>query len=229
MRSSSHLFVVFILILTAGLMQVNYMFRDYFSDAKDLEKSLVASEKNVQLEKLKIAVLNNQLEDLQTNVTAILPQLDRNQVAGKSYALRTLSQSLRNPASQEPIDLSSVILARGKEHFVKQEFSKAARNFQDAIDKYPGSGNTIEAHFLLAESYFLNGQHDESLEVIYQMMEQFPEHEMTGYIMLRMGLIFQQRKRLAEAAEVYKIIIDNFKNSEGLKIQAQKLLKSTEA
>jgi TolA-binding protein len=229
MRQSSWAFITFILVLTIGLVQMNNVFHEFYSDSKDLRQELNLKQAQVEREKLKWAMLNNQLEDFKTSVAQVIPNYEKAANFEQKYALGKLTASIRNPASVEPIDLSNQLLAKGKEEFSKQEFSKATETFKEVISRYPASVNAVESQFLLAESYFLNNKLDPCLDVIHLMMVQYPDQEMTGYIMLRMGLIYQGRKQNAEAMEVYKTVISNFKGSNGLVNQAQRLLKSLES
>ena len=64
------------------------------------------------------------------------------------------------------------------------------------------------------------GQQQEGLDVIDQMMAQFPQHELTGFIMLRMGQILQIRNRVEEASEVYRLVGHNFPSNHELVSQA---------
>jgi TolA-binding protein len=228
MRRSSWPFITLVLVLTIGLVQMNHVFHEYYSDSKDLKEELSVRQAQIEREKLKWAMLNNQLEDFRTSVAQVIPNYQKNANYEQRYALGKLTASIRNPASVEPVDLSNQLMAKGKEQFSKQEFAKATVSFKQAIERFPASANTLEGQFLLAESYFLSSQLDPCLDVIHLMMVQYPDQEMTGYIMLRMGLIFQSRKQNAEAMEVYKTVISNFKSSNGLVNQAHRLMKSLE-
>ena len=85
-----------------------------------------------------------------------------------------------------------------------------------------------EVLFFQAESLFLLSDYVESLKVMDQLMMQFPQNELTGFIMLRMAQIMQARNQNEKAAEVYSLIMDRFKSSRDLKQQAEKLLASLE-
>ena len=56
----------------------------------------------------------------------------------------------------------------------------------------------------------------------------YPDNELTGFIMLRMGQIFESRERKNEALEVYRVVMDNFKDSADLKTQAGMLARKLE-
>ncbi len=132
------------------------------------------------------------------------------------------------PASQNPIDLSSVIFEKGREHFRLKKFAAAAQSFQELIDKYPSSSKLVDAYFLKAESLFLSAQYPQCIDTIDFMVSQFPESELTGFIMLRLGQIFVSRNRTTEAIELYKVVNQRFPANLALKDQAAQLIKSTE-
>jgi len=56
------------------------------------------------------------------------------------------------------------------------------------------------------------------------MVGLFPEHDLTGFALMRMGQILTARERLEDAEQVYKTILSNFSNVALLE-QTNKLLK----
>lgn len=212
-----------------GLLQFWNKSQEYFSPVKELQGQVAVLEKNMQREKLKLALASAQLRDFQESVAVVLPAEKKNQLSGMTdFKMAQISSVVRVPAS-ESLDLSLVYMSRAKSSFRDRKYSQAVLEFTEVIDKFPSSSLAPEAMFMLAESYYLGSKPNESLDIIEQMMTLFPENEMTGFIMLRMGQIFQERRKPEEAAEVYRTVIDQFGQNPSLKKQAEKLLKTTEA
>lgn len=229
MKKQGHsLFLVFILILLVGLLEMNHLFRRYFSDKSALVDQVSRLEKSVQKEKLKLAISQNQLLDFQTEVAGILEKEDPKVLSRLNYKKSQILGTIRLPASTSTIDLSATLMARGKSDFSQKKYLAAIETFKEVIRRYPTSASVIESHFMLAESYYLANKPEDCLDVVDQMMVHYPESDLTGFIMLRMGQILQYRKRAAEAARVYQIVIEKFNNNDVLRKQAQELLRSTE-
>jgi tetratricopeptide (TPR) repeat protein len=216
-------FLIFSLVLLTCFLQVYSYFKEYFGDSKDLVAEATRLKAQVEREKLHTALVQNQLIDLREDVAKILPahHLAVKNVA--DYRLEELGQSLRRPASVTSFDLSSVLMESGRAEFKKQNYEKAGKIFHELIEKYPVSTQTVEAHFLLGESLFQAGKYDDCLDVVYEMISQFPQSEMTGYLMLRNAQIMSLRKRKDEANEIYRLVALRFGDYSGLKDQARKL------
>jgi len=223
---ANFLFISFCLGLLAVLIQVNSYFQNYFSDAKEYihlsHKLRFENEK----EKLRTALARNQLKDLEQDIARILPTSELRVTTAKNYQLKQIASSLRVPASEEGVDLSSVLMEKGKSELKGDRHESAVQIFKEVIQKYPVSTQVVEAHFLLGESYFQTGQYDECLDTVYDMMSHFPQNEMTGYLMLRNAQILSQRKRSAEAAELYRVIIRQFPSSDSLRRLAERKIAS---
>lgn len=180
------------------------MFKKHFSESKDLEHVVIRLEREVEVQKLKTALVQTQVVDLKWELTAHDP-------------------NYRAPASDEGINTSRLALAKAKEQFRERNWPRSIELLRSLIEQYPSSPYLVEAHFLLAESFYLSGLQEQCLDVIYSMMEMFPQSELTGYIMLRMGQIFNSRKRTIEAEEVYSAVTEQFPRSPALLEQAKVL------
>jgi TolA-binding protein len=222
------IFVVFCLILLVGLVEANFYFKQYFNDSKDyliLNHNLA---KRLEQEKLKTLLVQNQLHDLEQDVAGQIPVEKLKITSAAEYKLKQFGLAKRLPASAEKPELSSVLMEKGKTDYRAEKYDRAIKDFREVLQKYPSSSQIIEAHFLLGESLFQAGRYDECLDTVYEMMNHFPQSEMTGYLMLRNAQILEARRRHGEAAEFYRVIIRSFKSNEALRSQAEKLLKLSE-
>ncbi len=218
-----NLFAIFCLVLTLGILLSYGALRDHFSDSKDLLKQVAFWKEQKDRVELRTAVLQDQMRAFQVEVAKTIPEKG----PWQSFDQKNLFSQVRLPASELGVDLSSSELERGRKFFRDHKYTEAIRAFQELIDKYPSSGKAVEARFLLAESLFLSAQYSSCIDEIEIMMTQYPENELTGFIMLRMGQVLQSRNRSFEAAEVYQTVIRRFPASLSLKDQAEKLLKTS--
>ncbi len=224
MRNQNSFFVIFALSLTVGLLGVYSVFVGHFNGQQAFEYQISALKKQVEQERFQQELLSYQLKDFQQTVAQVLPD---NKTLQANYELNKLATAVRAPASASALDLSGVMFARGKKFFQNKEFDKAIKEFNSLMTQYPLSPYRVEAQFFVAESYFLKKDFRSSLVGIEHMVVQFPEHELTGFILLRMGQISEISNQTDEASEIYQLVLKNFQN-EDLKKQAKKLAQSIE-
>jgi TolA-binding protein len=224
MKSRNNLvFVVFCLILLVGLVQLHWYFQDYFGESRDLVSKVSQLKHDLEQQRLQTALIQNQFRDFQQDVASLLPRLDKKSLTKVQYKVSQMAQVLRQPASENVIDTSSVLMARARDEFSAKHFDRAATLFKEVIKKYPVSSQIVDAYFLLGESLYQSEQYDECLNVAYEMVNQFPQNQMTGYLLLRNGQILSMRKRVHEAAEVYDIVSTEFSGDKQLADQARRL------
>jgi TolA-binding protein len=226
MGKQNFLFVIFCLVLVTGLMQSYFMFQDYFSPHWDDLRRISELKREVEEKNLKIAELENQIVDFQQSVAAELPALRKIEKTPKTFQLRNLAS-----VTQKPIDafeMSGTLSEKARAEFRRGDFKAAAKSFARLTEKFPTSPVVVEAYFFWGESLYMSGRHQECLDVVDEMMTLFPDHELTGFLMLRMGQVLQARNRSEEAAEVFKVVGKNFASNHELKVQAEKLIQTVE-
>lgn len=219
------LFLSFCLALVTGLVFFYGEVREYFSPAQFYKLKLTQAEKDVVREHLKTQMALAQLQDYQVSVAQVLPQSLPQGNDSVSFQLRSIASV--NTPSLNRLDTSSVILERGKALFREQKFPEAQLAFQELIKKFPSSPALVQAYFFIAESHFLVGEYAECLDVIETMLQHYPSHELTGFILLRQGQIFALRDRGAEALEVFRLVRENFKSNKDLVQQASILMEES--
>ena len=220
MRSQG-IFLVFILSLTLALQYSYGIFREHYSDEKELVKQVTRLREDGERETLKQALLENQLENLKGEVLHSFGEKK-----SLAWSEKLWWQGLRAPASAPPVlARASVLLDAAKVLFRERKYADAGVKLRHLIQDFPTSKDIVEAHFLLAESLFLSGQSEASLDLIDQMMLRYPESEMTGFIMLRMGQILEKRNRPGDAREIYEIVLRQFSSSREIHSQAESLVK----
>lgn len=222
MRVSNSLFLIICLSITVGLLAGYNEFTNYFNQGKEYQVQVRQLQRFVEKEEFKNALLRNQLTDFKQSVAVTLPPNSSigNQVT--NYELKNFADGLRIPASESQMDLSGIIFEKGKKLFKEQKYEKAIKEFRKILDEYPLSRYKVESHFFMAEAFFLQKDYKSSLDLIDQMIQQYPDNDLTGFVMLRMGQISELNNRLEEASEVYKTVQISFKN-EQLRAQAHKL------
>lgn len=207
MRNQSAFFIIFSLIVTSFFLAGYSVFLNHFGQGKEHLVRIEKLEEDVAKEKFKNALLGNQIKDMQQSVAELLPQ---NETLMAKVNLKNFSDAVRVPASDSGLDLSGVLFERAKASFASKKFDEGIRSFKEMLEKYPLSRRSVEARFFIAESYFLKRDYKAALVVIDEMVTLYPDNELTGYALLRMGQISEFNNQLDEAVEIYKTAEKNF-------------------
>jgi TolA-binding protein len=223
MKSQNFLFLTFCLVLVMGLMQSFFFFKDYFSPIKAYQHKISTMHLKLEKEKLRSAQFRNQVFDFQQEVAATLPALNKISPIPENFQLRSLASVTQKPLNA--FEMSGALSEKARAEFRRKEYIQAAHTFELLTQKYPTSPKVIQAYFFWAESLFMSNQAQDCLDVIDVMITQFPDADLTGFIMLRMGQILEVKSRSEEAKEVYRTVAVKFAGNHELMSQAEKLYK----
>ncbi len=222
MKNQSAVFIIFCLGLTVLLMTVFATFTRHFNQGHEFRAQITALEKEVSHQRFQNDLLSYQLKDFQQSVAQVLPA---NKALIAKLEVKNLASTLRAPASESALDLSGALFERGKHFFAAKEYEKAIHEFKRLKENYPLSSYNVESRFFLAESFFLKKDYKSSLGLIDEMVRLYPDNDLTGFILLRMGQISESSNQYEEASEIYRTVEKNFKN-EKLRTQAKQLAKN---
>ena len=222
MKNQNSIFMIFCLSLTVGLIAVFSYFVQYFNNGKQYQARVAQLQKNIEQQRLSNTKLSYQLRDFQQTVAQFLPE---NKALQAKLDEKNLASAIRMPASEQKLDLSSVVFERGKRFFSEKDYDRAIKEFRKISDEYPLSAFNVESRFLTAESYYLKRDYKNSLQIVDEMVTLYPDNDLTGYILLRMGQMSEVNNQYDEASEIYRTVQKNFKNDK-LKAQAKSLAKN---
>ncbi len=218
------IFLTYCTLLTAGLIWSYSLFVDYFNQKPEVVQELAVLKEKLEHEEFEKTIMAHRLKDFEKSVAEILPA-EKMASSQKMTLSKNLLSAIREPASLPPMDLSSVIYESVKVKFKEKKFDLSIDNAKKLIENYPSSSHVIEAYFFMAESYFMKNEIKKCTETIDLMVSQFPDHDLTGFILLRLGQISELNNQREEAREIYSVVEKQFQNSV-LKNQAQLLLRT---
>ncbi len=222
MRNSA--FLVFILILFSGVLSLNGYLHQQFTPVGSLNTKIAQLvEKNREVQ-FKQQLAQDQLAEFQSQVAIVLPGALKGKSVEEAYPLRQLA-SVVSKGNQLNIERASSAFEKAKSEFRDKNFEDTTALLEDLIERHPESRHVIEAHFLLAESQYQMGENEKAVETIETMISLFPESELTGFSLLRLGKIFEKQDRLEDAADIYRSVLENFKQPE-IATQAKASLKA---
>ncbi|MBX2986542.1 MAG: hypothetical protein KF802_01475 [Bdellovibrionaceae bacterium] len=224
MKSRNGFFLVTCLSITAGLLFFYSQFIVYFSENSEDKAISEQYARELREEKFRRTLAETRLRDFSQEVAQILPKDAARQMAKEDYATRNLASVLRSAADRE-IDLSGVLFERGKKFFADKKFKEAAKEFARLTEEYPLSERVVDSYFLQGEAAFLLNDPKACLAISDLMIEQFPDHELTGFLMLRTAQIAEKNGQQEVAGEIYATVQRSFKNPALLE-QAKRMAKA---
>jgi TolA-binding protein len=217
------------LILAMFYLQAFWTVRDMVNPAPLMESKIAKLEEELERQRLRSLADWTQMENFRQEVAAALPPALRHVTEKmRDYPLRNLAAVTMKADDQKLQALAaSSLFETGKSLFRKGEYERANRLLEKLIDRYGYATQAIEAHFLLAEGQFQLGHLEEASRTIDKMMELFPESELTGFALLRLGSIFETRDRYDEAVQIYRTVLRSFPYR-GVASQAERSLRDME-
>ena len=188
------------------------LFSSHFAGAPDaifkVEK-MEADLAELQKEKAKLAY---QFEDFRQNAALHWPEARK-----KDY---------RWPASIT-VDLSTSLYEKGRRSFQEKKWDEALTIFNQLLSEYPYSKWVTEAQYYLCEVEFQVRDFKATADCVAQMVEMFPESELTGFQLMRLGQVHEINGQVGEASEVYQIVQSQFEEPI-LKRQSMESIKRLE-
>ena len=211
-------FILFLLLL---FMQVFHSYRNHYNDEKILRRQVGQLQSQLAERHMQTTLLQYQMREFQQQVASLMPAAIEQQAY--SYPLRNLASIVDDP---EPISLeqASELYAKAEALYREKHYEEAALELKKIKNFYPDSVHLPEAVFLLTECQYQMALYEESIDSIQLLLEQFAEHVLTGYALLRLGRIYEKHERSEDAIMAYKMVAERFPQAE-LKQQARQLLE----
>lgn len=210
-------FVSFCALLVAIIVALHGLLKDNHAPIEKMKSQMAIVEKERGRAELRAQLLQQEIFDYQNRVATLLPGTDREAVNSSGFPLRQLASVVADPGDSVSIERASGMFEKAKTAFREKDFEEAKHLLSGLLSKYPESVHVPEAYFLLAESHYQIKQYTEAVSTIEKLIEAYPENELTGFALLRLGHIFEIEQRLEDAGDIYKSILSNFKQPELLR------------
>lgn len=210
MRVSISLLSQVCLLIVLGLTIVYFKSENYFDRQQLLADMPKDNSELVEKKEFELRVARSQLEDVKIETLAVLEK--EGVLPANSLVLQNLRSHLRSPASIPLMDMSLLEAEKIKKAFREKNYFEVTEMAEDFLEKNSQSVMVPEVSFFASESYFLNKQYGKAISSIEKMTNQFPDHIMTGYALLRLGQISEKADQVDEAVSIYKIIKFQFKD-----------------
>lgn len=217
-------FPIFIFILFSGFLAFHGYVRAHFNSGNGLQKQIAILEERKQQAEFRQQLAQAELNDFKAQVATLMPSAIKDNSGEAGYPLRQLASVV---SKGEPIQFerASSLFEKAKVQFREKNFEDSNVLFGQVIERFPESIHVIESHFLLAEGYYQLREDEKAVDTIETMIQLFPESELTGFALMRLGKIFEKQDRLEDAAEIYRAVLGNFNQNE-IRAQADTALKA---
>jgi len=219
------IFVSFCALTVALILALHGLLRDNHAPLEELKAQMAVVEKELGRAELRAQLLQHEIADYQNRVATLLPEMVVEFADPASYPLRQLASVIADPGDTIVIERASGLFEKAKTAFREQDFEGANQHLKSLLAKHPESLHVPSAYFLLAEGHFQLKEYADSVGNVERLIESYPENELTGFALLRLGHIFEVQDRLEDASDVYKSVLANFKQPVLLK-QAHVSLKA---
>lgn len=200
------------LLSTAFILCLYSMALPYLNRDIDLEIKYSKLQKSHDSLYVENQLIQDKLEDIAMYALSLSDQPSDKKNQNKLQRESRVVQ-LRSPASVERVDISEVEFKKIQDLIKSEKYVECVVLCEKFILTYPASSRQVEAVYFLVESYFQLKEYKKSLDYTEQMMSLFPDHELTGFSLLRMGQVSQMRSRQDEAVEIFNVIKNNYSNA----------------
>lgn len=215
---SQPLFLVFISLLFSALVWAYGIFQKHFNGSEIYEEKVAILQEALKREGLRTRLAQENMEAFQQQVAALMPNVLRQKGSGeKGFPLRQLASVTNRDisvADKVREHISEVLFTRAKKKFREGNYSGARDLLIKMIDDFSFSVHVVDAFFLLAEGHFQLGEYEECVKIVARMVQLFPGNELTGFALLRLGKLYELRRRPEEALDIYKTVLRSFPQRE---------------
>jgi TolA-binding protein len=213
---STNVLVTFCLTLTLGITIFYGQLREHFSPVHHLRAEVAHLNQRIREERFQNLLTSYQFADFKTEVATLLPGAIKEKGEGeKSFSQRMLASVVQSHSSdQAGFQRAQIEFEDGSRLFREKKYEEATRVFEDLIQHHPYSTDLPKAMFLIVESSFQTHQYDQLIQYANKMLDVYPDNELTGYALLRLGRIFEFQDRHQEAMDIYKTVIKTFPSRE---------------
>lgn len=209
---NANTFLSFILVLTLFWMQLYARSREVYNGNAEYRAAVERLREEKQNDEIARDLEREEFLEFRQSVATLMPDVLKQKGLGQEgYAYRNLASVLTKSSSDSVRKLiAKTLFERGKEQFRNKEYEKSSRAFKQIIDRFSYTTYVTEAYFLLAEGYFQQRQLEEATSYIQHMVELFPNHELTGFALVRLGRIYELQHRNDDAVDIYKTVLRSF-------------------
>lgn len=220
-----HVYALVALGISTFLLGGYAYLKDHFHDPSPYHDRIGDLEEEVEREKFRLEISRLEHEEFRQSVATILPDAlkDNKEMNYPKRLLASVTQ--RQEADYYRTLQANSLFVKAKALFRAKDYHASNPLFKKIIQDHSYSSHLAEAYFLLAEGHFQLSQYEQSVKVIKQMVQLYPETELTGFALLRLGKVYEFQDRPAEALQLYQTVLRSFPQR-SVASQATQLIRS---
>jgi tol-pal system protein YbgF len=170
--------------------------------------------------------LNQRIDDLERKVqTAPAPgpspgfssSMGRDEMDGGAPDSASVGEA---PA---PTGSPDVLYATGKQAFDQQDYDRAARHFQQLLNRYPQAPQADNAQFWIGEIFYQQRNFEEAILAYQQVIETYPDGNKLVAALLKQGFAFSSLGDKDNARLILQELLNRFPHTREARIAEQKL------
>jgi tol-pal system protein YbgF len=171
-------------------------------------------EKVYQLE-AKIAELNQAYSRLDSKV---------NQLSlGSAPPVTESGSHMRIPSETASVNMEEVIFNEGYTELSDANYQVSRARFKEYLSRYPKSAKASDATYWIAESYYREGQFEESILEYQKFIDTYPKDQRVPLAYLKQGMSLVEIGKEEEAKLFFQTLIDKYPNSDESKTAKEKI------
>ena len=206
-------FLVFCQLLVIGVVTSYGIFKAHFAKDPSFKTHLHLLKKEIELERVRTDLASEGLADYKVYVARYLPEALKNRGSTEGgYPLRNLASLTTASTKIETLkdSLMDGEFQKAKTFIKSRDYVAARKQLDEFIKRHPYSTSIIEANFLLMDCLSHLGEHEAAAKIIEKMVQQFPDSELTGFALVKLGQQFETQGRKLEASQIYRMVLKSY-------------------
>ena len=185
-----------------------------------IDKTLKDLASESELEKARIAALENELKTLKTAAPAKESPKAAAEDTGKAPTVKAES------AAKEPDDAAKLY---DEAHIALKEkkYAEARKMFERFIKDYPKEGLTSNSYFWIGETYYSEKKYEDAILAYEEFLKKYPNHEKARGAMLKQGFSFLQLGDKKTGKVILETLIEKYPKSKEAEAAQKKLKELT--
>jgi len=193
----------------------------HFENTEDLKEEVQSQRMEIERQRLRASMAQYEQERFQQYVATLMS----NKLKSKDYVERRVASVVTKEIdSSLKLVSGESLISKAKRDYQNQKWESAKYFLVQFCREFPLSELIPEAKFLLVETNYKLRDYFDAIQVAQELVQLFPDSEMTGYAMLRVGQIFIELEKFDDAEQVFQTVEASF-NQGTLRQQAREFLR----
>ncbi len=183
-----------------------------------LDKTIKDLSSEIELEKARIAALENELKALKASAPAAAPAKEAPAAAQPGGEKPSAAAAEAQPDDAAKIYDEAHIALKAK------KYADARKLFERYVKNYPKEGLAANSYFWIGETYYSEKKYEDAILAYEEFLKKYPNHEKVRGAMLKQGYSFFELGDKKTGKVILETLIEKYPKSKEAEL-AQKRLK----